>query len=327
MRGTKCAHAVVGVFFLALLGGCATPQTRELLHAVPRNLPARVELTRTPFFPQEAHQCGPASLATVLGAAGTAVEPEQLTPQVYLPGREGSLQVEMLAAIRRHGMLAYPLAPSLTDLLTEVAAGTPAVVLQNLAFNWYPLWHYAVVVGYDLDRKQIILRSGLERRQILPLSTFEHTWARSGYWAMLALPPGKLPRTATEASYVAAAVALEQAGQARAAHAAYRAALKRWPHNLAAQIGLGNTAYARGELRQAERAYRQATADHPESAAAFNNLAQALADERRYGPALRAARRAVSLGGREQGAYRETLEEILKKFRRKGARRPGAAAR
>lgn len=318
MGGARRARVLAGVLLLALLGGCATPQTRQLLEAIPRNLPTRVELARTPFFPQEAHQCGPAALATALRAGGAKVEPEQLVPQVYLPDREGSLQVEMLAAARRHGMLAYPLAPRMTDLFVEVAGGNPVIVLQNLAFNWYPLWHYAVVVGYDLGREQIILRSGLERRQILPLTTFEHTWARSGYWAMLVVPPARLPRTATEASYVAAAAALEQAGQLKAAHIAYRTALKHWPRDLAARIGLGNTYYAMGRLRLAEKAFRRATEDHPESATAFNNLAQTLADRRRYRSALRAARRAVRLGGPDRDAYLETLDEILKR------RRPGA---
>lgn len=319
MGGAKWARGLAGVLLLALFGGCATPQTRQLLEAIPGNLPVRAELARTPFFPQEAHQCGPAALATALRAKGVRVEPGQLVPQVYLPDREGSLQVEMLAAARRHGMLAYPLAPSMTDLFVEVSGGNPVIVLQNLAFNWYPLWHYAVVVGYDLGRKQIILRSGIERRQTLPLSTFEHTWARSGYWAMLVVPPARLPRTATEASYVAAAAALEQAGQAKAAHVAYRAALKRWPRDLAARIGLGNTYYAMGRLRLAEKAFRRAATDHPESAVAFNNLAQTLADRRRYRPALRAARRAVRLGGPDRDTFRETLDEILN-HRRPGAR-------
>ena len=43
------------------------------------------------------------ALATVLGAAGIGRTPEQLAPQVYLPQRQGSLQVELLGASRRAG--------------------------------------------------------------------------------------------------------------------------------------------------------------------------------------------------------------------------------
>lgn len=310
------ARFIAGVFFVLWLGGCATPQTQALLQANSRELQQRIELSQVPFYPQETHQCGPASLAMLLNAAGTPVTPQDLTAQVYLPGREGSLQVEMLAAARRNGLFAYELAPKLDDLLAEIAAGSPVIVLQNLALSWYPVWHYAVVVGYDLKREEIILRSGLERRQVLPFTTFEHTWERAGYWAMLALPPGRMPRTATEASYIAAAMALEKAGSAKSAAAAYEAALKRWPRNLAARIGLGNAAYALGDLKRAERAYRQATLDHPESAIALNNLAQTLADQKRYAEALAAAHQAVRLGGPEQAVARDTLAQIKKKMRR-----------
>lgn len=309
------ARLIAGVFFLIWLGGCATPQTQALLKASSRQLPQQVELSKVPFYPQETHQCGPASLAMVLNAGGAAVTPQDLTPQVYLPGLAGSLQVEMLAATRRNGLLAYELAPKLDDLLTEVAAGSPVVVLQNLALSWYPVWHYAVVVGYDLKREEIILRSGLERRQVLPFTTFEHTWERAGHWAMLALPPGRMPRTVTEAAYVAAAVALEKAAPPKNAAAAYEVALKHWPRNLAARIGLGNAAYARGDWKRAEKAYLQAMLDHPKSGIAYNNLAQTLADQRRYPEALALANQAVLLGGPEQDAARNTLDQIGNKMR------------
>lgn len=310
-----CARLTAGVFFLTWLAGCATPQTQALLKARSGQLPQQAELREVPFYPQETHQCGPASLAMMLDAGGTRMTPQDLTLQVYLPGREGSLQVEMLAATRRNGLLAYELAPKLEDLLAEVAAGAPVLVLQNLALSWYPVWHYAVVVGYDLQRAEIILRSGLEQRQILPFTTFEHTWARSGHWAMLALPPGRMPHTATETGYVAAAVALEKAVPPKNAAAAYEAALEHWPRNLVARIGLGNAAYAQGDVQNAEKAYRQATLDHPESSIAFNNLAQALADQRRYPEALNAANHAVSLGGPEHAASLDTLEHIQKEMR------------
>ena len=315
-KQVRCRNArlSIGVFMLALLGGCATPQTREFMLAHSAHTRPVVELSNVPFYAQESHQCGPASLAMVLNAAGSSASPQDLTPQVYLPGREGSLQVEMLAATRRNGLIAYELPPRLQDLLAEVAAGSPVIVLQNLGLSWYPLWHYAVVVGYDLQREEVILRSGAERRQFLAMTTFEHTWARGGYWAMLALPPGKMPHKVDEAVYVSAAMALERAGQPKNAEAAYEAALKRWPRNLTARIGLGNAAYTQGNVVSAQQAYRQASLDHPASAIAFNNLAQTLADLGRYAEALAAANQAVSLGGAEEEAARITLDQVKNKI-------------
>lgn len=307
------ARRLAGIFICALallLHGCATPQTNALRTQFPAELPRQIELSNVPYFAQEAHQCGPATLAMALGANGLSVAPDQLAPQIYLPGKEGSLQIEMLAATRRNGLLAYVLQPQLHDLLTEIAAGRPVVVLQNLAFNWKPLWHYAVAIGYDLERGEIILRSGPERRQLLPLKTFEHTWARSNYWAMLALPPDQLPRNADETRYVAAAIALEQTRQLNAASAAYATAIQRWPNNLSAQMGAGNTAYARGDFVGAERAFRAATQQHPDAASAFNNLADTLAQQKKYAEALTAAQRALELGGDSSDVFAQTLHEI-----------------
>jgi len=133
------------------------PQTAELRRALPQGIPESTELREVPFFPQEAYQCGPASLATVLAASGVKVTPEDLLPQVYLPERKGSLQVEMLAAARRHGVVSYQLAPRFEDLLRELAAGNPVIVLQNLSVG--DGWHYAVAVGYDYDGGRLVLRS------------------------------------------------------------------------------------------------------------------------------------------------------------------------
>ena len=309
------ARLSVGVFILCLTACANTPQTRLVLGSPAATLPRHAELTEVPFFAQEAFQCGPASLAMTLNAAAIAVTPETLKPELYLPDRHGSLQVEMLAATRRHGATAYQLAPELNDMLHEIAAGTPVVVLQNLAFGWYPVWHYAVVIGYDLDRAEIILRSGLERRQILPMTTFEYTWARSNYWAMVALPPGKIPATAEEASFIAAVSALERISDPERAQSSYLAALDRWPKNLSAQIGVGNTAYRLHDLVRAETAFRQAEQDHPDSVAALNNLAQTLADQSRYEAAVEAARRAVSLDGPLSQTAQETLADIERRMK------------
>ncbi len=166
--------------------------------------------------------------------------------QVYIPERKGSLQVEMMAAARRRGLVSYELAPRFDDLLREIAAGTPVIVLQRLGFIGG--WHYAVAIGYDYDRGQLILRSGETERELLPFAVHEMVWKRSGYWAMVAVPPERIPATAEESRWLAAIAALERTGAASAASPAYASFLKRWPENIAAAIGLANTHHALGEL-------------------------------------------------------------------------------
>jgi len=299
---------------LCLLSGCVSlPQSDALRREGAAGLPLRVELDTVPFFAQEEYQCGPAALAMALNAAGVAVTPDSLTDEVYIPGRKGSLQVEMVASARRHGLLAYVLAPELKDVLAEVAAGNPVVVLQNLGlWAFHPYWHYAVVIGYDLEKHQIVLHSGSKAQRVMSLGLFEFLWIDGGRWAMVALTPGRLPASANEARYAAAASDLEQSGRNAEAHRAYAALVERWPAHLIGWMGLGNTAYALGRKVEAEAAFRRATRLHPLAAAAFNNLAQTLADQGKLDAALDAARTAVSLGGTSLPQAQATLEQILK---------------
>jgi hypothetical protein len=300
-----------GVIFFTMLfaSGCATLQT-DRVRATANAFPQPVELTAVPFFPQEEYQCGPAALATVLNEAGVAVTPDQLVQQVYLPKRQGSLQLELIGAVRRHGRIPYVLRPELESLFAEVASGNPVLILQNLSFWWYPKWHYAVVVGFDLPHDRIVLRSGKEQRHDIPIEIFERTWRRSHYWAMVVLSPDRLPFTAEEIPYLQAVAPLERLARWPEAATAYHTALKRWPKSLAAQVGLGNSRYALGDVSGAEEAFRQATQEHPEAAVAFNNLAQALADRNKWPEARTAAQRAVELGGPQIETFRETLKQI-----------------
>lgn len=318
-KSRHLAHARVlaGVFVSALLSGCASlffPQAASLRDTRPADLPARVELKEVPFFPQTEYQCGPAALASVLAHGKVKITPEELVPQVYVPARQGSLQVEMLAAARRNGMVSYQLAPRFEDLLREIAAGTPVIVLQDLGVGPFDRWHYAVAIGYDLEENDLVLRSGEKERLVLPTAVHEFVWKKSGYWAMVALPPDRIAATADESRWLAAVAALERAGNPRAARTAYARALERWPDNVNASIGLANTYYAAREFKEAERVLKAALARHPDSVVALNNLAQALSDQGRDKEALPLVERAASLGGPFGGAVSETRARILKRL-------------
>ena len=302
---------------LLLLAGCAT-QTRALL-ATPRAGPHQQELSATPFYAQERYQCGPAALAMLLGAAGIEAAPEALVSEVYLPGREGSLQIELQAAGRRHGALTARIEPRLEALLAELDAGHPVLVLQNLSLPIAPKWHYAVAIGYDIGSRELILRSGTTRRMTMPLSTFEHTWSRSGFWGMVALAPGQLPASVKLEQAQAALIAYEKVAPAPMAQLAYRAALQRWPTTLALQLGVGNSAYASGDRRAAAEAFRNAAAAHPDNGAAFNNLAVVLGELGQLEEARAAAQTAVDLGGPWRDEALATLQSLQ---RPAGARQP-----
>ena len=300
--------ALLAALLAVLLAACAV-QTKALREAPPADLAAPVELTDTPFFAQTAYQCGPAALATVLGAAGLPASPDELAGAVFLPARTGSLQVEMIAGARRQGAVATRLPRRLDALLRELRAGHPVVVLQNLGLAWYPAWHYAVLVGYDIAAGEVLLRSGSTRREVLPMRTFEHTWVRAGAWAFVALPPGELPDQADEAALVEASVGFERVAVPAQAVVAYRAALVRWPANLSLAMGLGNSLHAAGDRAGAADIFRQAAQAH-RSAPAWINLAATLLELGQGEAALQAARAATAL---DDAAWQAPAQVMLRR--------------
>jgi tetratricopeptide (TPR) repeat protein len=291
-----------------LLSGCAIlprgdwPQSLE-------GAPPQQEIESVPFYPQEEYQCGPASLAMALAWSGLEVKPAELTDMVYTASRQGSLQPAMIAGARRFGRLAYVISGT-ESLLREVAAGHPVIVLQNLGLSWIPLWHYAVVVGYDMRADKVILHSGINPRQKVIMRLFQHTWARSENWGLLVLKPQEMPVMADESRFVEAVLGLEKARQVEAAMQGYRLALSRWPQNFTAMMGLGNASYALGDLKSSEDAFRRASEIDSQSGPAFNNLAHVLLTQGRHAEARIAAQRAVVLGGPLKNVFEETLREI-----------------
>jgi tetratricopeptide (TPR) repeat protein len=294
-----------------LLSACVSaPQSAALRRQAAPELLEPALLTQVPFFPQDAYQCGPAALATMLVASQVAVTPEQLVPLVYVPERKGSFQVEMMAAARSHGRLAYRLAPSLTALFTEVSAGNPVLVLQNLGLAVYPRWHFAVVKGFDLERRKVLLNSGTYENYETSLATFERTWARAEHWGMLTLAPGTLPATAEPTAYFTALAALEETHPEAAIELAYESGLQAWPQDRDLLMGYGNVLYEGEDAVGAAEQFGKVKALYPDYAPAWNNLAQVLWEQGDAGQALFHSRRAVALGGPFLATYRATLLTI-----------------
>ena len=240
---------------------------------------------------------------------GAAVSPEKRVPQIYLPAREVSLQTEIVAAVRRQGLLALPVEPVLDALLAEIAAGHPVLVLQHLGLSWMPRWHYAVAIGYDLERQELVLRSGTEPRRITPFGVFLNTWDRSARWGMVVLTPGTFAARTQPTPYLETASALESLGKHQEARATYQAATERWPDSAVAWLGLGNADYTLGHVQQAEQAFRRALHVRAGTAAAWNNLAYALAGQQCIRTAREAARCAQQLAP-ESGEFAHTLKEM-----------------
>jgi hypothetical protein len=277
-----------------LLAGCVAPQTKALRRQLPTS-PVVVELADVPFYAQDDHQCGPAALAELLSYSGVAVTPEAIAPEVYVPDRKGSFAMGMVASARRHGRVVYPLGENLSAILAALDEHIPVLVMQNNGLSFYPVWHFAVVVGADKVHETFFLRSGRTQREEVSFSTFEYTWARSGHWAALVLDPATLSDGLDPAETLRQLAALEDAGALEAAQAGYWRASLNWPDEKIAWLGLANTSVKLKQPQQAEAAFHELLRRHSHYPAGLNNYADFLMQQGRAREALPYAERAVKL--------------------------------
>ncbi|TLF48643.1 tetratricopeptide repeat protein [Halomonas urmiana] len=297
---------------MLVMAGCAS--TPRLAESTQRHLPQQTLLEDVPFHGQRDYQCGPASLAMVLNASGVPVTVDTLIPQVFLPGRDGSVQPEMLGTVRRQGRIPFRIDGTLDALLTEIDAGHPVVVMQNLSLPAWPVWHYAVAIGFDRDEKTLTLHSGMEPARLESFKRFDATWARSDRWAFIALPPGELPATGDGQDALDTIADFERAQGAQASLPAWEALVERHPRLAMGHFALGNARHAVGDADGALNAFADAVQAAPDLAVAWLNLGLLHRERGDTGEARVAFERAAALPGPWQDRAQEALADLIRQI-------------
>lgn len=255
---------------LSWLAACATPfDPDERLNF---DAPSRAQVIGVPLIQQEDFFCGPASIAMVMQWAGAEVTQQQVAALAFSPGAGGTYLADMIGSSRRLGQLAVEIS-DFDQLLTEVSAGHPVIVFQNLGLGVLPVWHYGVVTGYDFEKDEVYLNSGQLDQMVMAFAVFERTWRRGDFWGLVVLPPDQLPASAGENEVLSAAAALERVEQFAAAEMLYETGAERWSDNWLWQFGLANARYAQGNFRGARQALVRARAIDPTIPEVRTNLA------------------------------------------------------
>lgn len=176
---------------MGLLASCADyPQTAAIL-AKSADLPHQAQVSNVRFLPHVEEQGAPAALAMALNWSGASSEVATLAPKL----KGGKLQAEIIDEARQHGRSAYPVT-DLRAVLQEVAAGHPVLVRQEPSGRPTPVWRYALVVGYDLDSKMLLVHSGRLEQVKLPFQVFEGNWQRADNWGVVVMAPSQPPASA-----------------------------------------------------------------------------------------------------------------------------------
>lgn len=295
-----------------LFQGCATRSLKtDALVKDHHDLPVSAKIKDVPFIKQTRNHCGPASLAMILESLKIKTDLDHLSSQMITPGALGTFTTDLVTTVRRQGMLAVEV-NELENLLAEIAAGNPVLVFQNLGFRYFPQWHYAVALGYQLNGPDVILHSGSYKYLSTDMRFFERSWSLAGNWGIVVLPPGKLSATGTELAHASSTSGLERIGKLAEAKISYERILVRWPKSLPALIGLSNVHFSQKNIELSIKHLKLATKFHPESSIAWHNLAYVQGEAGKKQIARLSAKKALRLANpSEKLVFMENLKDYL----------------
>ncbi len=299
---------------LLLFAGCAQ-KNYDFISKNP-NIKESKKIPLT-LFKQSDYHCGPSAIATILSNQNVEYSYDDIVHKTFTPQLKGTLQSEMKAVLRSYGVIPYEIKGGIGALLTEVSNDAPAIVLLNLGLKTLPVWHYAVITGFDKKEQKIYLSSPEGKETWMYFDEFESFFDRSGGWAIAALKPPLLPVSADENSILNAILDMYDVGEKESAKQAAVAYLSKKPSSYFGIITLANIYFSENDFKSAAFMYKEALKSNQKDAAMLNNLALCLLRQNRPKEALVYAKEAVQIGGKFLKKYQNTLLEIEEALKEK----------
>jgi ABC-type bacteriocin/lantibiotic exporter with double-glycine peptidase domain len=142
-----------------------------------------VIIGNVPFYPQEDHQCGPASLAGVLQFRGMQITPEEIAGAIFSKTARGTLTLDMALYAQKKGLFSLEYSGSMSDLREKIDAGNPLIVMVDNGISIWQVNHFMVVLGYNDDG--VIVNSGKKEHEFIDNDKFMKGWTRTGFWSLL----------------------------------------------------------------------------------------------------------------------------------------------
>lgn len=255
---------------LIFLVSCASTGRVLYKSELPNVAPVK-QLSEVPFILQDEAYCGPATLAMLLNYRGETYNQDELSELTFIEKANGTYQSSMKSAVRKKGYMLVEV-DSIENMIKEIHIDNPVVVFQNLGFDWYPLWHYSLVVGYDLNKDQLTIHSGKNKFERIEVSKFMKSWERGGKWGFTAIIPGEESATASELQLMKSASILEKLGYIPLARRAYEQIANKYPDSFMAYVGLGNLSLRDKQLVLSKEYYEKARTIAPSNPVIHNNL-------------------------------------------------------
>jgi len=132
------------------------------------------------------HQCGPTTLASVLGFHGVPVPEQAISAAIYSPTARGVLLMDLARYAREQGLDAEMRTGSLEDLNRAVAERHPPIVLLDLGIGGMRIPHFTAVTG-GTDHG-VFLLGAKPGDEFVSLPLFERQWKRAGNQFLVVSP-------------------------------------------------------------------------------------------------------------------------------------------
>ncbi len=187
----RYAGTLVLIVIAALSFGCASYHG-SAKSAQPSVIAQQGQWRMVQNFPHVAQtgdkDCGAAALAAVLRFWGHPASPDSV--EASLGRADSRLQAgDMEAYARSLGLESYVFYGTMKDVVHEIEQGRPVIVgLGKMVDDKKALAHYEVVVGYEPNKKQVLLLDPARGWQVDSYEGFANEWAISKAVTIVTFP-------------------------------------------------------------------------------------------------------------------------------------------
>lgn len=299
--------------FVILFSACSTKNIET-----PQNISQR-KILEVPYIPQQDYYCGPSSILMILkylkskGYIKDTPSFEDIVKRVYIPSKKGTLQIELKSIVRDYNLIYFEKKAGIKEILKLIDEDIPVLVLLNLAFEKYPIWHYSVVFGYDLNKKEIYLRSR-EKVEIFSFRSFENIHKKAGNWTLIITSYKKIPTSITKKDLLKTVIEFENAKKYRLIIEICKNALNRWENDFDILTALANSYYLSKDFENAKDIYEKIL-KIKEDPLILNNLSLTYMHLKECNKAKESIKKALNLDPKNRKFYEETLKEIFRNCR------------
>lgn len=272
MTATDRGKALLSLCFLLALAGCVSLPTRPV--ARPSPSPGEgLFLAEAVPVEQRAYQCGPAALESVLRYWGVEADASTLAGSLSSGRARGVLNIALAQQMKERGFWTQMESSDLRGLEGWIRKGIPPIVALHVGPFGMPLYHFAVVTGFDNRQGLLYLNAGRSTTEVMTAAQFDARWGRAGRWALIVCPPERVAWPLNGRQAAEMGLLFERRSDWESARRWYRTAAEQEPDNPAVRFNLANVHLKRGELQEARALYEELAPRHPSWGALQNNLA------------------------------------------------------